>query len=226
FRRSEAALGETACVIGLGLVGQLLVQILVAAGVHTVGLDPSPERCRLAEAGGALACRPPDDGAVMTLRARLDRVGGIGGADHVFLTAWGDTNQPVEMAASIARDRGRIVDIGKSRLDLPWNDWYAKELELRFSRSYGPGRYDPTYEEGGVDYPAAYVRWTEQRNMAAFLGLVGSGRVDPGAVRSEVVGFGDSVSAYERLRAGETDGVGILFRYDDDARPERLLPVA
>ncbi len=216
YRRSEATLGETACVIGLGLVGQLLVQILVAAGVDVVGLDPSSERCRLAERSGAAACGPPDGASVRTLAAHLARLGGVGGADHVFLTAGGETNQPVELAAVIARDRARVTDIGKSRLDLPWGDYYAKELEVRFSRSYGPGRYDPTYEEGGVDYPAGYVRWTEQRNMAAFLALVEAGRVDLAPLESVVERFSDAVAAYERLRSGAQPGVGVLFRHDSD----------
>ena len=178
YRQSEARLGETACVIGLGLVGQLLVQILRAAGVNVVGLDPSPERCRLAEQSGAAACRPPDPASRGPVLETLAALTDGAGADHVFLTAGGDTNQPVELAAELARDRARVVDIGKCRLDLPWTEYYAKELDVRFSRSYGPGRYDPTYEEGGVDYPIGYVRWTERRNMACFLDLVAEGRLD------------------------------------------------
>jgi predicted dehydrogenase/threonine dehydrogenase-like Zn-dependent dehydrogenase len=224
FRRSEAALGETACVIGLGLVGQLLVQILTAASVHVVGLDPSEERCRLAERMGALACAPPHLGSLRLLLSQLTRAGAVYGADHVFLTAGGDTNQPVELAAAIARDRARVTDIGKSRLDLPWIGYYAKELEVRFSRSYGPGRYDPVYEEGGVDYPVGYVRWTEQRNMSAFLGLVEAGRIDLTALTSAIVPFEEAVATYERLHSGALRGVGILFRYRDEATRERRLP--
>lgn len=223
FRRSEAALGETACVIGLGLIGQLLVQILGAAGVHAVGIDPSDERRRLAERNGALACGPPDSTSLPMLLDRLAGAGATGGADHVFLTAGGDTNQPVELAAALARDRARITDIGKCRLDLPWKDYYAKELEVRFSRSYGPGRYDPVYEEGGVDYPPGYVRWTEQRNMDAFLRLVAGGRVELGDLTSAVVSFEDALETYERLGSGSLRGVGVLFRYASGAAPERRL---
>jgi predicted dehydrogenase/threonine dehydrogenase-like Zn-dependent dehydrogenase len=224
FRRSEAALGETACVIGLGLVGQLLVQILTAAGIHVVGFDPVEGRCRLAERSGALACEAPDPTSLPLLLTQLARVGAPHGADHVFLTAGGDTNQPVELAAAIARDRARLTDIGKCRLELPWNEYYAKELEVRFSRSYGPGRYDPVYEEDGIDYPAGYVRWTEQRNMAAFLQLVEARRVDLSALTSTVVPFEEAVSTYERLGAGSLRGVGVLFRYPSDASRDRCLP--
>jgi len=120
-RRCEAQLGDTACVIGLGLVGQLAVQLLVASGVVVVGLDPVEERCRLAEHAGALACAPPGgDGLDRVERALLEVSGGLG-ADHILLVASGSSNEPVEAAARLARDRARIVDIGKTRLDLPWN---------------------------------------------------------------------------------------------------------
>ncbi|HTE68366.1 MAG TPA: bi-domain-containing oxidoreductase, partial [Actinomycetes bacterium] len=226
YRQSEARLGETACVIGLGLVGQLLVQLLRAAGVNVVGLDPSAERCRLAEQLGAATCRPPDPetrGPVIeTLAALTDGAG----ADHIFLTAGGGTNQPVELAAELARDRARVVDIGKCRLDLPWTEYYAKELDVRFSRSYGPGRYDPTYEEGGVDYPIGYVRWTERRNMACFLDLVAGGRLDLDPLISAVLPFDDAVAAYERIQSGEQGGVGMLFRYSSNGPAQQRLTAA
>ena len=226
FRQSEAGLGETACVIGLGLVGQLLVQILRAAGVNVVGFDPSAERCRLAEHSGAAACRSPDPASrgpvVETLAALTEGAG----ADHIFITAGGDTNQPVELAAELARDRARVVDVGKCRLDLPWTEYYAKELDVRFSRSYGPGRYDPTYEEGGIDYPIGYVRWTERRNMVCFLDLIAEGRVDLDPLVSVVVPFDDAVGAYERIRRGGQAGVGMLFRYSSHRTPQRRLATA
>jgi len=219
YRQSEARLGETACIIGLGLVGQLLVQLLRAAGVNVVGVDPSIERCRLAERAGATACGPPDPANLGSVREALAALTDGAGADHVFLAAGGDTNQPVELAAELARDRARIIDIGKCRLDLPWTEYYAKELEVRFSRSYGPGRYDPTYEEDGVDYPIGHVRWTERRNMVCFLGLVAEGRLDLDLLVSAVLPFDDAVGAYERIERGDSDGVGVLFRYSDNGSP-------
>jgi len=217
YRQSEAGLGESALVVGLGLVGQLLVQILRAAGVVVLGLDPSLERCRLAERMGATACGAPAGQDLDGVVARLAELTDGAGADHVFLTAGGDTNQPVELAAELARDRARVVDIGKCRLDLPWKDYYEKELDVRFSRSYGPGRYDPVYEEQGVDYPIGYVRWTERRNLACFLDLVDGGQVDLGPLVSAVLPFSDAVDGYERILAGEQRGVGILFQYPADA---------
>jgi predicted dehydrogenase/threonine dehydrogenase-like Zn-dependent dehydrogenase len=226
YRQSEAHLGETACVIGLGLVGQLLVQLLRAGGLNVVGLDPSPERCRLAERMGAAACRPPDPVALGPVVAALAAFTDEAGADQVFLTAGGETNQPVELAAELARDRARIVDIGKCRLDLPWSDYYAKELEVRFSRSYGPGRYDPTYEEGGVDYPIGYVRWTEGRNLRGFLDLVADGRLDLDPLISAVVPFDQSVDAYTNILDGHQGGVGVLFRYPSEPPAQQRLVAA
>jgi predicted dehydrogenase/threonine dehydrogenase-like Zn-dependent dehydrogenase len=217
YRQSEARLGEVAVVIGLGLVGQLLVQLLGAAGAQVLGIDPSESRCRLAEQTGALRCGPPSGGGLDGLIAHLAEVTGGAGADHVFLTAGGSTNQPVELAAQLARDRARVVDIGKTRLDLPWKEYYEKELDVRFSRSYGPGRYDPVYEEMGVDYPIGYVRWTEQRNMSCFLELLAKGSVDVAPLVDQVVDFDQAVQAYERLMSGEQTGVGLLFRYRQDA---------
>jgi len=227
YRQSEARLGESACVIGLGLVGQLLVQILRAAGVNVVGLDPSAERCRLAEQAGAAAARPPDPAARGPVLETLAALTDGNGADHIFLTAGGDTNQPVELAAELARDRARVVDIGKCRLDLPWTDYYAKELDVRFSRSYGPGRYDPTYEEDGVDYPIGYVRWTERRNLACFLDLVAGGQVNLDPLVSAVLPFDDAVGTYERIRTGQQGGVGMVFRYSaNGAAPQRPAAVS
>ena len=153
-RRAEVQLGDTACVIGLGLVGQLVVRLLIAAGVRVVGLDVIEERCRLAEQAGAVLCAAPTDDGLNAVQRSLDEISGGLGADHIFLAAGGSSNGPVETAARLARDRARVVDIGKTRLDLPWNAYYDKELDVRFSRSYGPGRYDERYELEGIDYPA------------------------------------------------------------------------
>ena len=168
-RRAEVQLGDVACVIGLGLVGQLAARLLVAAGVRVVGLDVLEDRCRLAEKAGAVLCAAPSEDGMAAITQALGQLTDGRGADHVLLAAGGSSNEPVEAAARLARDRARVVDIGKTRLDLPWNAYYDKELDVRFSRSYGPGRYDDRYELDGIDYPAGYVRWTERRNLACFL---------------------------------------------------------
>jgi len=213
-RQGNVQIGDTACVIGLGLVGQLVVQLLVASGVQVVGLDPDQDRCRLAEKAGALLCAAPDaDGSDAVEQACSKASGGLG-ADRVFLVAGGSSNQPVELAARLARDRATVVDIGKCKLDLPWNDYYDKELDLRFSRSYGPGRYDPRYEVDGIDYPVGYVRWTERRNLHCFVNAVARKDVDPEPLIAGIFPLRDAPSVYEQLGTGVLQGVGFLFEYD------------
>jgi predicted dehydrogenase/threonine dehydrogenase-like Zn-dependent dehydrogenase len=212
-RRAEPQLGDTACVVGLGLVGQLTVQLLVASGVRVVGLDPAPDRCRLAERAGAVACDAPDADGLARIEAVLAELSGGIGADHVLLVAGGSTNGPVEAAARLARDRARVVDVGKLKLDLPWNAYYDKELDVRFSRSYGPGRYDDLYELEGVDYPVGYVRWTERRNLQCFLDLLARGALPVDLLVSEVFDVVRAPEVYEGLRAGRLPGVGYLFAY-------------
>ena len=226
-RQAEAQLGETACVIGLGLLGQILVQLLRSAGLRVYGVDIAGARCRMAEAAGAAMCGHPEDVAAMdgAIRAATNGFG----ADHVFLTAGGSDNSPVEIAARIARDRARVVDIGKCSLDLAWNDWYEKELELRFSRSYGPGRYDPTYEEKGIDYPIGYVRWTEERNLRCIVDMIGAGQLDLEPLISKVVPFAEAADAYAQVQNGSLSGLGLLFGYESGPISRRMsspLPVS
>jgi predicted dehydrogenase/threonine dehydrogenase-like Zn-dependent dehydrogenase len=210
-RRSEVQLGETAAVIGLGLIGQLVVRLLVAAGVQAVGIDPVPDRCRLAEKAGAQFAGSPDD--LDSVGAELAKITGGRGADHVFLAAGGNTNGPVEAAVKLARDRARVVDIGKMKLDLPWNAYYEKELDVRFSRSYGPGRYDTRYELDGIDYPAGYVRWTEKRNLESFLDLIARGQLEVATLVDGVFPFGDAAKVYGDLKDGTLKAIGVLLEY-------------
>ncbi|MFR9805620.1 bi-domain-containing oxidoreductase [Pseudonocardia sp. RS010] len=221
-RRGEPQLGDVALVVGLGLIGQLVVQLLVAAGARVVGVDPDDERCKLAERLGALTCSHPASGVVDA--AVADLTGGHG-VDQVYLAAGGTSNEPVELAAKLSRDRGRVVDIGKCRLDLPWNAYYEKELDVRFSRSYGPGRYDPSYELEGRDYPIGYVRWTERRNLECFLDLLGRERIDVGPLISHVADLDSATETYERLHSGDLKAVAVLFRYGDSA-PNMPPPAA
>lgn len=214
-RQAGSKLGDTAVVIGLGLVGQLVVQLLIASGVRVVGFDVVADRCRLAEKAGALQCGAPDGAELVVVERALAKASGGIGADQIFLVAGGSSSAPVELAARLARDRATIVDIGKCKLDLPWNSYYEKELDVRFSRSYGPGRYDPSYEIEGIDYPAGYVRWTERRNLACFVELIATGGIDPEPLVSGIFPIGEAAEVYERLRSGELRGVGFLFKYEE-----------
>ncbi len=221
-RRGEVQLGDTACVIGLGLVGQLVVRLLIASGVRVIGLDLIEERCRLAEQAGAVLCAAPTDEGMAATASSLDEISAGRGADHVFLTAGGSSNAPVETAARLARDRARIIDIGKTRLDLPWNAYYDKELDVRFSRSYGPGRYDERYELEGIDYPAGYVRWTERRNLECFLDLLARKEIEVETLVSGVFPLENASAAYAELASGSLKAVGVLLEYP--APPAGIQP--
>jgi predicted dehydrogenase/threonine dehydrogenase-like Zn-dependent dehydrogenase len=231
-RRADVQLGEVAAVIGLGLVGQIVVRLLIAAGVQVVGIDPVEDRCRLAEKAGAALCGSPADEGMDAVLRELAAITSRRGADHVFLTAGGSTNEPVEAAVKLARDRARVIEIGKMKLDLPWSAYYEKELDVRFSRSYGPGRYDDRYELEGVDYPAGYARWTEKRNLESFLDLVARNQVEVATLISGVFPIADAARVYAELKSGELKAVGVLLEYpapaDDATAPatSRVLPGA
>ena len=212
-RRAEPQLGETACVIGLGLVGQLVVRLLVAAGIRVVGLDVLEDRCKRAEQAGASFCASPSDEGMAAVQQALAEISGGRGADHVFLAAGGSSNGPVEAAVKLARDRARVVDIGKTRLDLPWNAYYDKELDVRFSRSYGPGRYDDRYELEGIDYPAGYVRWTERRNIECFLDLLAHKEIEVETLVTGTFPVAEASTVYADLASGAIPAVGVLLEY-------------
>jgi predicted dehydrogenase/threonine dehydrogenase-like Zn-dependent dehydrogenase len=226
-RRAEVQLGDTACVIGLGLVGQLVVRLLVAAGVRVVGIETIEDRCRLAEKAGAICCAGPAPEGLAAVQQVLAEITGGRGADQVILAAGGSSNGPAEIAASLARDRARVVDIGKTRLDLPWNAYYDKELDVRFSRSYGPGRYDDRYELDGIDYPAGYVRWTERRNLECFLDLIARKDVEVESLVSKVFPLERATAVYSDLADGSLAAIGVLLEYPRDcADPADSQPPA
>src|SRR6185312_7376313 len=220
-RRAEVQLGDTACVIGLGLVGQLVVRLLVASGVRVTGLDVLEERCRAAEKAGADLCAPPTDEGIDAVQQALGEISGGRGADHLFLAAGGSSNGPVEAAARLARDRAHVVDIGKTRLDLPWNAYYDKELDVRFSRSYGPGRYDDRYELDGIDYPAGYVRWTERRNLECFLDLIARKEIEVETLISGRYPLEQASTVYADMASGSVNAVGVLLEYPAPAEEDR-----
>ena len=210
-RQADARLGESVAVIGLGLVGQLTVQILKAAGCVVLGIDVSAEACELATRCGCDAVATRTSGDIERVAARLTNGFGV---DAAIITAAAPTNDPIDLAAKICRERGRVVMVGVTGMELPRDLFYEKELEFKLSRSYGPGRYDPLYEEKGVDYPIGYVRWTEQRNMEAFVQLLAGKRVDVAPLITHTFAIDDAPKAYE-LITGKTEErfVGVLLKY-------------
>ena len=223
-RQADVRVGERVVVIGLGLLGLITVQILRAAGCRAIGVDLDTTKLTLASSLGAAAVSTPDrDSAVSaTLRATEGR-----GADAVIITAGTDSNGPIELAGQLARDRARVVVVGAVRTDLPRQPFFEKELELRFSRSYGPGRYDKAYEEQGRDYPIGYVRWTEQRNMEAFVEMLAEGTVNVDVLTTHRFPVSDATKAYDTItgKTGERS-IGVVLRYDDgtEATSELAMP--
>ncbi len=210
-RQAEAALGERVAVIGLGLVGQLAGLLLHAAGCTVIGIDLDSEVLTSAKETGAVD--------IGLLRSDLegDRLPtGVGDCDAVLLTAATSSSDPIALAASLCRDRGRVVVVGDVGLEVPRASYYDKEIDLRLSRSYGPGRYDRDYEERGLDYPLGYVRWTERRNMEAFVRLVAAGQLPVARLINERVPISDAPRAYERLVSDKSSPLGVIITYPDD----------
>jgi predicted dehydrogenase/threonine dehydrogenase-like Zn-dependent dehydrogenase len=221
IRQAEAQLGETIAVIGLGLIGQLTVQLLRAAGCRVVGVDVDPWKVELARDHGAdLALVRTDDVVGKTFALTDGR-----GADAIIITAAAPDNDPVVLAGDLARDRAHVVIVGAVPLDVPRSPFYEKEIDVRLSRSYGPGRYDRAYEEKGVDYPVGYVRWTENRNMQAFLHALAAKQLQLGTLITHRVPLADATRAYD-LVAGEIQErfLGVVLTYSEEQTPPRPIP--
>jgi predicted dehydrogenase/threonine dehydrogenase-like Zn-dependent dehydrogenase len=219
-RLAEPTLGESIVVIGLGLVGQLTVQLLKANGCRVFGLDLDPERVQLAiELGADEAAISNDESAKMIDSWTRGR-----GADAVLITAATDSNQPVEFAAKISRLKGRVVIIGMTGLNIPRQPFFSRELKLTISMSYGPGRYDPDYEERGHDYPLAYVRWTEKRNIEAFVELIGSGKLNVERLITHRFPIEDAERAYQLISGNVGESyLGVILNYDPERQVTRRV---
>lgn len=222
-RVADLRLGEKVAVIGLGLLGLLAVQILKASGCTVLGTDLNPERVKLALEFGA-------DSAVITepdtLREAVLALTSGRGADAVIITAATNSNAPTELAGEISRLKGRVIAVGDVGMNIPRRVYYPKELEYRISMSYGPGRYDPSYEEKGVDYPYAYVPFTEQRNMETFLQLVKEGKVTPSRLITHRFPILEAEKAYEMIKTEESRGyLGVIFTYPAETSVKRRVDV-
>ena len=217
IRLVNPTMGECVVVTGLGLIGLLTVQMLRAQGCRVLGIDFDPSRLELARAFGAEVVNPGAGEDVLAAAQAFSRGRGV---DAVIITASTKSNEPVSQAAQMCRKRGRIVLVGVVGLELSRADFFEKELTFQVSCSYGPGRYDPAYEEGGNDYPVGFVRWTEQRNFEAVLDLMASGQLDIGPLISHRFPLERAVEAYDLLSSG-APSLGILLEYPKD-NAERL----
>lgn len=219
-RLAQPQLGDRVAVIGLGLIGLITVQLLKANGCRVFGVDLDAEKVDRARSLGL------DDGVASTQddpEAAAARFSAGRGVDHTLITAATTSSAPVELAGAISRRKGTVVAVGNVGLEVPRDVYYEKELALHVSMSYGPGRYDASYEEGGVDYPYEYVRWTEQRNMQAVLDLMAQGALDVEALTTHTFPFVEALDAYALIRAGREPHVGIVLTYDLEASQPRVI---
>jgi predicted dehydrogenase/threonine dehydrogenase-like Zn-dependent dehydrogenase len=209
FRLAEPQIGDTVAVIGMGLLGLLSAMIARAAGCQVLGIDVDSKRVEFAKELGFQVCirSQAEEVAMAFSRGR--------GFDIVQVCAGTSTNDPVELAGAIARDKGQVVAVGVVGTEVPRNVYFAKELSFINSRSYGPGRYDPKYEEGGRDYPYAYVRWTEGRNLEAVVDLMASGTLDVQPLITHHFPIEQAEKAYELITSKrEGPFVGVLLTYE------------
>ena len=212
-RLAEPTIGETAVVIGLGIVGQLACQILKANGCRVFGTDLNEDQVKLALESGSV-----DQAAVSgrdSIPALVSDFTRGRGADMTIICAGTSSNQPVELAGDITRKKGRVIVVGAVGMDIPREDYYRKEISFAVSCSYGPGRYDPEYEECGIDYPYPYVRWTEGRNMEAVLDLMAKGSLDPSKVTTHTLTLEEAPEAYEIIAFQSEPFCGILIEYPE-----------
>ena len=212
IHQAEVVPGETVAVVGLGLLGHICARILYAYGCDVIGYDVVDKS--LPETKLKAFINSTDDSAVdLTKSLTSGR-----GVDKVIITAAANSNAPIELAEAITRDRGIICMIGVTQLNLDRRAFYEKELTFRIARSYGPGRYDPSYEEGGVDYPIGYVRFTEGRNVEEFLRLLATGRMEISDLITHVVPFADAAKAYEMITSNPNHEryIGVLLQYEEN----------
>jgi polar amino acid transport system substrate-binding protein len=212
-RQAEPTLGETVVVIGLGLIGQLVVQFLKANGCTVIGIDIDHQSNELALRSGADAAlnrrRDPVEQAVLGMTSGQ-------GADSVIITAGTSDNDPMVLAGKIARERGKVIILGATPIDAPRGPYYMKELDIRISRSYGPGRYNPIYEGKNLDFPIGYVRWTENRNIQAYLDLSSKGLIHPEILTTHRFSIEDAMKAYSLIEGEKKEPyVGIVLTYDE-----------
>ena len=209
FRLGQPQVGESVAVIGLGLLGLLSVELAQAAGCRVIGIDLDPERVAFAKKLGAEAVLR--DSAEEAVQAFTEGFG----ADLVLICADTTSNDPVELAGEISRDRGRVVAVGAVGFEIPRRTYFYKEISFIVSRSYGPGRYDPVHEEGGIDYPIGFVRWTAGRNLGAVINLAADGKLDIESLITHRFPIDQAGEAYQLITGKKEEPfLGVLLTYE------------
>lgn len=221
IRLAKPTLGEAFVVTGVGTIGLITVQLLLANGCRVLAVDFNAAKLELAASFGAETCNPRVGEDPLAAARAFSRGMGV---DGVIITASTQSSDPISQAASISRKRGRIVLVGVTGLELNRSDFYEKELSFQVSCAYGPGRYDPDYEQRGQDYPFGLVRWTEKRNIEAILDLMAAGRLELGPLISRRFRFEDAKKAYDVLTQDKS-ALGILLTYDHPVEPRHAKTI-
>jgi predicted dehydrogenase/threonine dehydrogenase-like Zn-dependent dehydrogenase len=221
-RRAEPTLGEIFVVIGLGILGQITAQILKANGCKVIGIDIHNTKIKLAKSLGIDYCLDPED---LNDKINIQRLTNGIGADGVIITAASNSNEIMSKAFHFCRKKGRVVLVGDVGLNLNRGDFYVKEIDFRISTSYGPGRYDPLYEVKGIDYPIAYVRWTENRNMLEYLNLISTKKVIINKLISNYFELDEASNAYNFLKNNSQSTTIALFKYDVEVNSNSTLQI-
>ncbi len=223
IRQAEVSFGDWVAVIGLGLLGQIAVRILKAAGCRVIGLDIDDAKKELTDGYVDAFINSSSDNVVNEVMNLTKH-----GCDAVIITAATNSNQPVELAAEIARDRATISMVGVTGMDIPRRPFYQKELTFKLSRSYGPGRYDANYEEKGIDYPIGYVKWTEKRNMGEFIRMIHSGRISVKELITHEFEISAAEKAYELITENPNNEkyLGVLIKYPSwEGKTDRTINI-
>jgi len=219
-RQADLKLGENCAVIGLGLIGLLTLQLLESSGINVIGIDINEDQVKNANRIGIGYNLNRNKLGIENIIEKHTKGTGV---DSVIITAGSSSLDPVNFAGNICRKRGKVVIVGGVPTGFDRSDFYKKELELKMSSSYGPGRYDPQYEEKGIDYPIGYVRWTENRNMQSYIDMLGKGKLRIGKLITHEFPLLDAPAAYNMILKRSEQFAGILIKYDPDKKTERKV---
>lgn len=216
LRLARTGVGDRVAIIGLGLIGQIAVQLARAAGSRVLATDLNADRCRLGQERGA------ETSSLADFASLVEQATEGHGADAVIITASAPDSSPLILAATVARKKGRIVAVGAFGMDVPRREFYPKELEFVVASSYGPGRYDPQYEDAGIDYPYAHARWTAQRNLEAVLEQIAAGTLNVAQLTTHEIDIARAEEAYRLISSSEPH-LGVLLRYAATPAPARIV---
>ena len=220
IRLCDPQLGETIVVVGLGLIGMITAELLVANGCRVIGIDLDANKIAIAQKKGIIAVNPAE--GTDTVKFVMEMTGNVG-ADGVIITASAKSDAIISDAAKMSRKRGRIILVGVIGLNISRADFYEKELTFQVSCSYGPGRYDDSYEKGGTDYPLPFVRWTEQRNFMAVLQMIGTGKLNVNALITERIALQDFAKVYGNI--SNKDSIASIIEYPEESNSADTVTV-